>query len=71
MEFLVTALFLLAAAGLFRDGDGINGIVLLAYYGSWPVTAVETEHFSDAMATIGRERTRYLFPERAAVRLPR
>ena len=34
----------------------------------WPTTArrrllrVETEHFSDAMATIGRERTRYLHP---------
>ena len=39
-----------------------SGIFLVAYYGPWPVTAVETGRFSYAMATIGRERTRYLYP---------
>ena len=39
-----------------------SGIFLVAYYGPWPVTAVETERFAYAMATIGRERTRYLYP---------
>ena len=39
-----------------------SGIFLVAYYGPWPVTVVENEQFSFAMAEIGRERTRYLFP---------
>ena len=39
-----------------------SGIFLVAYYGPWPVTAVETERFAYAMTTIGRERTRYLYP---------
>ena len=53
------------AAHVQPDDDLIvspSGIFLVAYYGPWPVTAVETEHFSYAMATIGRERTRYLYP---------
>ena len=45
-----------------REGVSPSGIFLLAYYGSWPVTAVDTEHFSYAMATIGCERTRYVYP---------
>lgn len=39
-----------------------SGIFLVAYYGSWPVTTVETERLACAMTTIDRDRTRYLYP---------
>ena len=49
-----------------RPGDGLilspSGAFLIAYYGRWPVTIGATDRYSHGtMATIGRERTLYLF----------
>ena len=43
-----------------------SGIFLVAYYGPWPVTPVETDRFEYAITTIARERTRYLYPPRTS-----
>ncbi|MXY23729.1 MAG: hypothetical protein F4Y45_04300 [Acidobacteria bacterium] len=40
-----------------------SGAFLVAFYGDWPVTITATERYSHGtMATIGRDRTHYLFP---------
>ena len=47
-----------------------TGAFLVAFYGHWPVTISETDQYSSGtMATIGRDRTHYLFRDLRRCRL--